>query len=126
MIMIDRMIEQALLEDIHTGDITTKAVVPHRRPAEARLVAKEDLVVAGLAIAGRVFSHLSTEVVFSPRYTEGECIEKGTIMATLQGDAADLLMGGAGCSQPAAEDVRHCHTHFKIRSGGFWYKGSYR
>lgn len=93
MIMIDRMIEQALLEDIHTGDITTKAVVPHRRPAQARLVAKEDLVVAGLAIAGRVFSHLDPEVIFSPRCTEGECVKKGVILATLQGDAADLLMG---------------------------------
>ena len=41
MIMIDRLIEQALLEDIHTGDITTLAVVPGKRPASARLIAKE-------------------------------------------------------------------------------------
>lgn len=93
MIMIDRMIEQALLEDIHTGDITTKAVVPHRRPADARLVAKEGLVVAGLSIAGRVFNHLNPDVVFSPKYTDGDYVEKGAIIATLQGDAADLLMG---------------------------------
>lgn len=91
--MIDRMIEQALLEDIHTGDITTKAVVPQRRPAEARLVAKEDLVVAGLAIAGRVFSHLNPEVIFSPSCRDGERVEKGAIIATVQGDASDLLMG---------------------------------
>jgi nicotinate-nucleotide pyrophosphorylase (carboxylating) len=31
--MIDRLIKQALLEDIHTGDITTLAVVPGERPA---------------------------------------------------------------------------------------------
>lgn len=93
MIMIDRMIEQALLEDIHTGDITTKAVVPQQRPAEARLVAKEDLVVAGLAIAGRVFSHLNPEIVFKPSCSDGERVEKGSIIATVRGDAADLLMG---------------------------------
>lgn len=93
MIMIDRMIEQALLEDIHTGDITTKAVVPQRRPAEARLIAKENLVVAGLSIAERVFRRLDPEVVFKQNCSDGDHLEKGTVMATLSGDAADLLMG---------------------------------
>jgi len=36
MLSLDRLIEQALLEDIHTGDITTQAVVPGYRPASAR------------------------------------------------------------------------------------------
>ncbi|MSN27213.1 MAG: carboxylating nicotinate-nucleotide diphosphorylase [Geobacter sp.] len=93
MITIDRMIEQALLEDIHTGDITTKAVVPQRRPAEARLIAKEGLVVAGLLIAGRVFSRLDSEVIFKNNYAEGDHLEKGAVMAVINGDAADLLMG---------------------------------
>lgn len=93
MMMIDRMIEQALLEDIHTGDITTKAVVPQLRPAEARLIAKEDLVAAGISIAGRVFCHLNPKVIFNPGCIDGEYVVKGSIMATLQGDAADLLMG---------------------------------
>ncbi len=93
MMMIDRMIEQALLEDIHTGDITTKAVVPQLRPAEARLVAKEDLVVAGISVAARVFSHLNSAVIFNPGCSDGDLVKKGTIIATLQGDAADLLMG---------------------------------
>jgi len=93
MIMIDRLIEQALLEDIHTGDITTKAVVPHRRPAEARLIAKEEMVVAGLSIAGRVFARLDPLVIFTPCLTDGESADKGTVLATICGDAAVLLMG---------------------------------
>jgi nicotinate-nucleotide pyrophosphorylase (carboxylating) len=91
--MIDRLIEQALLEDIHTGDITTRAVVPEPRPAEARLIAKEDLVVAGLLIAGRVFTRLDPDVIFSPSFSEGDSASKGDVLATLRGDAADLLMG---------------------------------
>jgi nicotinate-nucleotide pyrophosphorylase (carboxylating) len=91
--MIDRLIEQALLEDIHTGDITTRAVVPHRRPATARLIAKEDLVVAGSLIAGKVFTRLDPEIVFTILYDDGLWAAQGTVIATLQGDAADLLMG---------------------------------
>ena len=93
MLMIDRMIEQALQEDIHTGDITTKAVVPQRRPAEARLIAKEELVISGLEIAGRVFSQLNPEVKYSPHFSDGQRVGKGSVIATVQGDAADLLMG---------------------------------
>jgi len=93
LITIDRLIEQALLEDIHTGDITTKAVVPGRRSAKARLIAKEDLVVAGLSIAGRVFARLDPNVIFAPCRSDGESAAQGTALATADGDAADLLMG---------------------------------
>jgi len=93
MIMIDRLIEQALLEDIHTGDITTRAVVPGCRPATARLIAKEDMVVAGLSIAGRVFAKLNPAVVFKPCCDDGYTATKGSVLAFLNGDASDLLMG---------------------------------
>lgn len=93
MIMIDRLIEQALLEDIHTGDITTQAVVPEKRPASARLIAKESLVVAGLATAGRVFTILDSASSFKPCLSDGEKASTGTILATVHGEASQLLMG---------------------------------
>ncbi len=93
MIMIDRLIEQALLEDIHTGDITTLAVVPGRRPASARLIAKEALVVAGIATAARVFTILDPDISFKACLNDGEKASSGTLLATLDGEAAKLLMG---------------------------------
>jgi nicotinate-nucleotide pyrophosphorylase (carboxylating) len=93
MVMIDRLIERALLEDIHTGDITTRAVVTQKRPACARLIAKEDMVVAGISIAGRVFARLDPEVIFNPCRADGESAAKGTLLATMSGDASVLLMG---------------------------------
>ncbi len=93
MIMIDRLIEQALLEDIHTGDITTLAVVPGKRPASARLIAKEALVVAGIATAARVFTILDPDISFKACLNDGEKALSGTLLATLDGEAAQLLMG---------------------------------
>jgi nicotinate-nucleotide pyrophosphorylase (carboxylating) len=92
MLSLDRLIEQALQEDIHTGDITTQAVVPGVRPASARLIAKEPLVVAGLFVAQRVFHRINPDVVFAACLAEGASAEKGSILATVQGNAADLLM----------------------------------
>lgn len=92
MLSLDRLIEQALLEDIHTGDITTQAVVPGHRPASARLIAKEPLVLAGLFVAERVFLRLNPGVVFTACCGEGFQAGKGDILASVAGDAADLLM----------------------------------
>lgn len=93
MIMIDRLIEQALLEDIHTGDITTLAVVPGVRPASARLIAKEALVMAGIATAARVFTILDSTIRFDACVNDGEKATAGTVLATIHGEAAQLLMG---------------------------------
>jgi nicotinate-nucleotide pyrophosphorylase (carboxylating) len=93
MIMIDRLIKQALLEDIHTGDITTLAVVPGQRPASARLIAKEHLVVAGLETAARVFTILDPGINFNACLMDGEKGAPGTVLATVHGEAAQLLMG---------------------------------
>lgn len=92
MLSLDRLIEQALLEDIHTGDITTQAVVPEKRFASARLIAKEPLVLAGLFAAERVFLRLNPEVRFTACCEEGSVAGAGDVVATVEGNAADLLM----------------------------------
>ena len=92
MLSLDRLIEQALHEDIHTGDITTQAVVPGRRPASARLIAKEPLVLAGIHVAEMVFRKLDPSVTFVARIPEGSSAGKGDVLATIEGNASDLLM----------------------------------
>lgn len=91
MIGIDRIIENALLEDIHTGDITTQAVVPGKRSAAARLIAKESMVLAGIDVAARVFVLVDPEVVFTARFSDGSLLRAGDLIADITGDAASLL-----------------------------------
>ncbi len=93
MIGVDRIIENALLEDIHTGDITTMAVVPVTREIRARLVAKERFVLAGISVAARVFRLLDGTVTFTQCCSDGVVAEKGTVLAEMNGDAAILLQG---------------------------------
>jgi nicotinate-nucleotide pyrophosphorylase (carboxylating) len=90
---LDRIIENALAEDIHTGDITTLAVVPERREARARLTAKEPMVLAGLEAAARVFHLLDPRILVTPRFADGDPLENGAVIAEILGDAASLLQG---------------------------------
>lgn len=90
---LDRILEAALAEDIHTGDITTVAVVPEKRNAKAILKAKEAMVLAGIEVAARVFQLLDPAIRFTPRFSDGAALQPGDILAELEGEAAFLLQG---------------------------------
>jgi nicotinate-nucleotide pyrophosphorylase (carboxylating) len=90
---IDVIIRNALAEDIHTGDITTQALQLKEGIASAILKAKEDMIVCGLQVAGRVFSLLDNEATFSPRCSDGDFVPAGTVIAEMSGDASFLLQG---------------------------------
>ncbi|BBA70433.1 carboxylating nicotinate-nucleotide diphosphorylase [Geobacter sulfurreducens] len=90
---LDSIIDNALQEDIHTGDITTLSVVPEPRPAHARLIAKESLVLAGIGVAARVFHRLDPTIRFDARFPDGVRVETGTLLAEMAGDSAMLLQG---------------------------------
>jgi nicotinate-nucleotide pyrophosphorylase (carboxylating) len=61
--------------------------------ARAELVAKEDFVLAGIAVARRVFELLDTQVAFEELIKDGQTVKRGEVLAWLKGDAASLLQG---------------------------------
>ncbi len=93
MIGLDRIIENALLEDIHTGDITTRAVVPESRNLRAKLIAKEPMILCGIDVAARVFHFLDETIQFNSACRDGSRLGKGDTIAELCGEAAYLLQG---------------------------------
>jgi nicotinate-nucleotide pyrophosphorylase (carboxylating) len=90
---IDRIIDNALAEDIHTGDITTLAVVREGRNARAILKAKETMLLAGIKVAARVFQRLDECIVFNALFDEGSRLAKGDMIAEIHGEASLLLQG---------------------------------
>ncbi len=90
---LDRIIENALLEDIHTGDITTMAVLPEKLEVHGRLKAKEAMLLAGIEVAARVFFLLDQKIRFTPHFADGQQLKNGAVIADIEGDAASLLQG---------------------------------
>ena len=91
--ILDPILRRALEEDIGTGDITTMATVAPGTQASAELVAKEDFVLAGIAVARRVFELLDADTAFDCLKEDGESIKRGDVLAWIKGDAAVLLQG---------------------------------
>lgn len=93
MLSLDDIISAALREDIHTGDLTTQAVVPEPQSASGCLVAKEPMTVAGIAVAERVFTLLDAKTMFRSAVFDGQVVQQGTVLATVEGNADVLLQG---------------------------------
>jgi nicotinate-nucleotide pyrophosphorylase (carboxylating) len=91
--LIERLLRNALEEDIGSGDITTAATVPPGTHARAELVAKEDFVLAGLDVARQVFALIDPQVAFEGLIADGQVVRRGEVIAWLKGDAASLLQG---------------------------------
>jgi len=82
---------RALAEDVGGGDLTTLATVPRGARARARIVAREPLVVAGLAFAEAAFNARGGPVVCQRRVADAERVGSGAVLVTLRGDARSLL-----------------------------------
>ena len=90
---ISALVRGALKEDIGSGDVTLMALVPRPASARARIIAKQELVAAGLPIAERVFRALDAGMVFTVLAHEGTAVRDGETLAELSGSAAAVLSG---------------------------------
>lgn len=90
---VDTLLRAALAEDIGRGDITTRLTVPPAARATGTLLAKQHGVLAGLPLVVRVFALISAEVRVRELARDGDGFAPGTTLATVDGPAADLLVG---------------------------------
>lgn len=89
----DKLILQALAEDITSEDITTNAIIKEAEQGEVELLCKEDGIVAGLDVFARVFTLLDDTVTVSFYCKDGDEVKNGQKMATVSGDIRVLLSG---------------------------------
>lgn len=89
----DHLIMEALREDISGEDVTTNAVMKQAVTGEVELIAKQEGVIAGLAVFRRVFDLLDPQTVTEFYVNDGDRVEKGLLMGKVRGDIRVLLSG---------------------------------
>ena len=90
---LHKLIKEALREDIHQGDITTRAVIPAHKIIKAEIIAKEKGIIGGLPVAKEVFRLLDRKIKFKGLIKEGEKVKKGARIAVITGNARGILAG---------------------------------
>ncbi len=89
--MFRELIAKALMEDAPDGDITTTATVPPDATCAARLVAKETLTLAGIAVFEETFRILDPHVKIKKFFADGQPAPEGSTVATIKGNARAIL-----------------------------------
>jgi nicotinate-nucleotide pyrophosphorylase (carboxylating) len=85
-----RLIDMALDED-EVGFDVASAVFFEGASVDARLVAKEPLVLAGLAVAEAVFERVDTDVSWTFDFADGARVEAGQVIGRVEGEAISIL-----------------------------------
>jgi len=88
---LDKLLDAAIAEDIGKGDLTSNAVIPKGVRFTGVMSAREEMVCAGLPIAGMIFDKFSKDIIWTPRAKDGDKVPAGTVLADLEGPAVDLL-----------------------------------
>ena len=84
-------IQLSLKEDIQTGDISSLACIPKKSRSIAKLLVKEDGILAGVELAEMTFKQVDPEMKFIKYISDGSYVKYGEIAFEVEGSTRDLL-----------------------------------
>ena len=91
--IVERIVRASLEEDLGSGDITTDAIIDPKVMGKASVIAREELVLAGLPVFKMVFLELSSEFEFEDYFNEGDLVPKDGSVGLITGPFSLLLKG---------------------------------
>ena len=91
--LVRRLVEAALAEDRADRDITTLALVPPDQSGRAKLVAKEQGVICGLAFAEFAVAAVDSGLRWKAEARDGESIVPGQVVGRITGSLSGILRG---------------------------------
>jgi len=95
-----RLLRLALEEDVGSGDITTRLTIPEGTRARGRIVAREDMIVAGMILFAPLREELAAmgepgrgaaSLILSETVADGASVKGGACLCVLDGEAAGIL-----------------------------------
>lgn len=88
---IINLIQQSIEEDIGSGDITSMAVINELQQADFFIIAREEMVICGVDIAGYIFEQLVYPEHFESVKKDGDLVKMGEIIIKGSGNALAIL-----------------------------------
>ncbi|WMJ71835.1 carboxylating nicotinate-nucleotide diphosphorylase [Cytophagaceae bacterium ABcell3] len=88
---INAFIDAALAEDVGAGDHTTLASIPHEAIGTAELLIKDNGILAGIELAGKIFSRVDPNLVCHILLKDGQTVSNGDKGLTVTGSARSIL-----------------------------------
>lgn len=89
--MIDEIIKFAFEEDLGNGDHTSLSCVPEHAIGKAKLLVKDDGIIAGVELAERIFHYYDPTLKLTHFINDGEKVKYGDIVFEIEGKSRSIL-----------------------------------
>jgi nicotinate-nucleotide pyrophosphorylase (carboxylating) len=89
---IQRIIVNAVREDVGEGDHSSLACIPEEAMGKAQLLVKDSGIIAGVEFAIQVFSYADPALKVSPLIPDGEAVNYGDVVFMVSGSSRSILM----------------------------------
>lgn len=91
-ILNQRLIKLAFTEDLGSGDATSKCCIPQYATGAARLIIKEDGVLAGVRVANDIFHMAGAMLHMDVFIQDGSEVKNGDVVFRVSGSIRSLLL----------------------------------
>ena len=88
---IERIIESAIHEDVGDGDHSSLACIPAAATGKAKLLVKDEGVLAGVEFAKQVFTYVDSNLSVEPILEDGSSVKYGDIAFYVEGSSQSIL-----------------------------------
>jgi nicotinate-nucleotide pyrophosphorylase (carboxylating) len=88
---ITQFIQSALTEDIGDGDHSTLATIPSNKKSKAKLLVKDNGILAGVELAEKIFHEVDSSLQLTVFKKDGDVILKGDVAFEVSGSAKAIL-----------------------------------
>lgn len=88
---VSDFIRQALLEDTGDGDHTSLSTIGQSEQGKAKVMIKENGVVAGLVVADQVLNIVDSSMVVKTLFAEGASVKPGDVVMNVEGSVRSML-----------------------------------
>ena len=89
--MIDQIIKNALNEDIGDGDHSSLSCVPENAMGTAKLIVKQEGIIAGVELAERIFKTYDSSLEITSYICDGQKVKVGDIAFEISGKSRSIL-----------------------------------
>jgi len=117
---INNFIQQALAEDLGEGDHSTLGAVPASKISKAKLLVKDNGILAGLTVAQKIFHTVDPNLILTHYKKEGDHIKQGEVAFEVEGKAQSILMAERlvlNCMQRMSGIATYTHQLCKLIEG---------
>ena len=88
---LDMIISNAVREDVGGGDYSSLACIPEDTKGKAKLLVKEDGIIAGVEFAKRIFNYVDVTLKVETLINDGEKVKYGDIVFYVSGSSQSIL-----------------------------------